>query len=192
MKTGARSGPKLLLAYRNKLAMPQAEVAGLLCIPVCSAAFAFAGDDPLFRPAPTMTVADDSGNDRVNVTAAAASGAITYNFLSATHPDTVAAAPVLGDLIAANRAPAWAHTTATRKFLRQTGTGSLSALPAWDTLLAGDLLTHTHAESDVTNLTTNLTNRPVKSGPGPFRRRRSSTPLANWTARPEPPRTACS
>jgi hypothetical protein len=61
----------------------------------------------------TLTVADDSGNDRVNVTVAAASGATTHNLLSVTHPDTVAAAPVLGDVIAANgRQPgrAWRGT----------------------------------------------------------------------------------
>ena len=91
----------------------------------------------------------------MNVTVAAASGATTHNLLSATHPDTVADSPVLGDLIAANGTPAWArlagNTTATRKFLRQTGTGTVSAPPAWDTLLAGDLPAHTHAESDVTN-----------------------------------------
>ncbi len=114
----------------------------------------------------TLTVADDAGNDRVNVTVAAASGATTHNLLSATHPDTVAAAPVLGDLIAANGTPAWArlagNTTASRKFLRQTGTGTVSAAPAWDSLLAGDLPAHTHAESDVTSLATDLTNRPVK------------------------------
>lgn len=116
----------------------------------------------------TLTVADDSGNDRVNVTVAAAGGPTTHNLLSATHPDTVTAAPVLGDLIAANGTPAWArlagNTTATRKFLRQTGTGTVSAVPGWDTLLAGDLPAHTHAESDVTSLATDLTNRPVKGG----------------------------
>ena len=115
-----------------------------------------------------LTVTDDSGNDRVNVTVAAASGATTHNLLSATHPDTVAAAPTLGDLIAANGTPAWArlagNTTATRKFLWQTGTGTVSALPAWDTLLAGDLPAHTHAELDVTSLATDLTNRLVKGG----------------------------
>jgi hypothetical protein len=115
----------------------------------------------------TLTVADDAGNDRVSVTVTAA-GTASHNLLSAMHPDTVAAAPILGDLIAADGTPAWAklagNTTTTRKFLRQTGTGSVSALPAWDTLLAGDLPTHTHAESDVTNLTTDLTNRPVKGG----------------------------
>jgi hypothetical protein len=101
----------------------------------------------------TLTVADDSGNDRVNVTVAAASGATTHNLLSAAHPDTVAAAPVLGDLIAANGTPAWArlagNATATRKFLRQTGTGTVSALPAWDTLLAGDVPAHSHAAGDI-------------------------------------------
>jgi hypothetical protein len=115
----------------------------------------------------TLTVADDSGNDRVNVTVAAA-GTATHNLLSATHPDTVAAAPVLGDLVSANGTPAWArlagNTTAMRKFLRQTGTGTVSAAPAWDTLLAGDLPAHSHAESDVTSLATDLTNRPVKGG----------------------------
>ena len=116
----------------------------------------------------TLTVADDTGNDRVSVTVAAAGGATTHNLLSATHPDTVTAAPALGDVVAANGTPAWArlagNTTATRKFLRQTGTGTVSALPAWDTLLAGDLPAHTHAESDVTSLATDLTNRPVKGG----------------------------
>ena len=116
----------------------------------------------------TLTVADDSGNDRVNITVAAASGATTHNLLSATHPDTVTAAPVLGDLVAANGTPAWArlagNTTTTRRFLRQTGTGTVSALPAWDTLLAGDLPAHTHAESEVTSLATDLANRPVKGG----------------------------
>ena len=40
----------------------------------------------------------------------------------------------------------------------------MSAFPTWDTLLAGDLPAHTHAESDVTSLATDLTNRPVKGG----------------------------
>ena len=33
------------------------------------------------------------------------------------------------------------NTTATKKFLRQTGTGSVSAAPAWDTIVAGDIPT---------------------------------------------------
>ncbi|MDP2999598.1 MAG: hypothetical protein Q8N47_19060, partial [Bryobacterales bacterium] len=66
----------------------------------------------------------------------------------------------LGDLLYCSAADTLAklagNTTATRKFLRQTGTGSASAAPAWDTLLAGDLPAHTHAESDVTGLVTDL------------------------------------
>ena len=102
----------------------------------------------------TLTIADDAGNNRVNVTVAASSGGSSnHNLLSATHPDTVTASPVLGDVIAANGTPAWARlagqTTATRKFLRQTGTGTVSALPAWDTLVAGDLPAHNHAAGDI-------------------------------------------
>jgi hypothetical protein len=100
----------------------------------------------------TLSFADDAGNDRVTVTITASGGA-SHNVLSATHPDTVAASPVLGDLIAANGTPVWArlagNATATRKFLRQTGTGSVSALPAWDTLMSGDLPTHNHAAGDI-------------------------------------------
>lgn len=49
----------------------------------------------------------------------------------------------LGDMIYENATPAPArlagNTTTTRKFLRQTGTGTISAAPAWDTLVAGDI-----------------------------------------------------
>ncbi|MBZ5596023.1 MAG: carbohydrate binding domain-containing protein [Acidobacteriia bacterium] len=66
----------------------------------------------------------------------------------------------LGDLLYCSATDTLAklagNTTTTRKFLRQTGTGSVSAAPTWDTLLAGDLPTHTHAESDVTSLVTDL------------------------------------
>ena len=97
--------------------------------------------------------ADDSANDRVTVTVAAAGGGADRYLLSTTHPDTVAASPVLGDLIAANGTPAWARlagqTTATRKFLRQTGNGTISAIPVWDTLVAGDLPVHNHAAGDI-------------------------------------------
>jgi hypothetical protein len=104
----------------------------------------------------TLTMADDAGNDRVNITiAAAAGGGSNHNLLSGTHTDTVAASPVLGDLIVGNATPAWqrfaGNTTTTRKFLRQIGNGSVAALPAWDTLVAGDLPGHTHAATDITS-----------------------------------------
>lgn len=124
----------------------------------------------------TLTVVDDAGNDRVNITiAASAGGGSNHNLLSGTHSDTVAASPVLGDLIAANSTPSWqrvaGNTTATRKFLRQTGTGTVGALPAWDTLLSGDLPAHNHAASDVNSGTLALSRGGAgadlsASGPG--------------------------
>jgi hypothetical protein len=49
----------------------------------------------------------------------------------------------LGDIIYASASAVWdrlaGNTTTTRKFLRQTGNGSVSAAPAWDTLVAGDI-----------------------------------------------------
>lgn len=49
----------------------------------------------------------------------------------------------LGDTLFEDATPAAArlpgNTTVTRKFLRQTGTGTVSAAPAWDTLVAGDI-----------------------------------------------------
>lgn len=49
----------------------------------------------------------------------------------------------LGDILYASAANTLAklagNTTATRNFLRQLGTGSVSAAPAWDTLAAGDI-----------------------------------------------------
>ncbi len=49
----------------------------------------------------------------------------------------------LGDLLYASAANTLAklagNTTATRNFLRQLGTGTVSAAPAWDTLVAGDI-----------------------------------------------------
>lgn len=54
-------------------------------------------------------------------------------------------AATLGQLLYAGTAGAWTllagNTTTTRKFLRQTGTGAVSAAPAWDTLVDGDIPT---------------------------------------------------
>jgi hypothetical protein len=49
----------------------------------------------------------------------------------------------LGDLLTVNATPALArlagNTTATKNFLTQTGNGTISALPAWGTIAAGDI-----------------------------------------------------
>lgn len=61
------------------------------------------------------------------------------------HSATSHVAGTLGQLLYAGAVGAWAalagNTTATRKFLRQTGTGAVSAAPAWDTIIDGDLPT---------------------------------------------------
>lgn len=66
-----------------------------------------------------------------------------HNLLSASHPDTTAASPVLGDLIATNNTPAWqkvaGNTTSAKQFLTQTGTGAVSALPVWAAILDADV-----------------------------------------------------
>lgn len=67
----------------------------------------------------------------------------THALLSATHSDALAGSVVLGDIIHGNSTPAWArlagNTTTTKKFLTQTGDGVASALPGWNTIIAGDL-----------------------------------------------------
>ncbi len=64
-----------------------------------------------------------------------------HAFLSATHTDTVAAAPVLGDMLYGNATPAWTkfsgNATTVKKVVAQTGTGTVSAAPEWASLVAG-------------------------------------------------------
>jgi hypothetical protein len=67
----------------------------------------------------------------------------SHNLLSAVHLDSTVGSALLGDLIYADANPKWTklagNTTTTKKFLRQTGTGAISAVPAWDTLVDGDI-----------------------------------------------------
>jgi len=73
----------------------------------------------------------------------AAVSAAAHNILSATHTDTLTASVVLGDLIAGNASPVWARVagniTSLKKYLSQTGTGAVSAVPAWAQIAAADL-----------------------------------------------------
>lgn len=86
----------------------------------------------------------------------AAPSSTSHNLFSSTHSDTTgAASPVLGDLVYGNSTPKWAklagNTTATNKFLTQTGNGSVSAAPAWNTIASSDLPSHNHAATDITS-----------------------------------------
>lgn len=64
----------------------------------------------------------------------------------------------LGDLLYADGDNSYArlsgNTAASKKFLAQTGNGTISAAPSWQPLASGDLPSHTHAYTDVNNITT--------------------------------------
>lgn len=68
---------------------------------------------------------------------------VEHALLSTIHSDTLAASAILGDIIHGNVTPVWArlggNITTTKKFLAQTGTGAISAVPAWDTIVDGDV-----------------------------------------------------
>ena len=97
-------------------------------------------------------------------------GGSTHNLLSATHPDTVASSPVLGDLLYGNASPAWdklgGNTTTTKKYLSQTGTGAASAAPIWSQPSFSELSGSATA-GQVPNLENqNGTLTPAKGGTG--------------------------
>jgi hypothetical protein len=82
-----------------------------------------------------------AGTDYVAPTGSGASlTGITASQVSAI---ALSLATALGDTIAASGSAAWAkvagNTTATKKFYTQTGTGSVSAAPGWNTLASGDI-----------------------------------------------------
>src|SRR3990167_5491165 len=91
--------------------------------------------------------------------------AAAHAILSATHTDSLAGTVVLGDVIYGNSTPAWTRLggqiTTTRKFLRQTGTGTVSAVPAWDTILAADVPASALTKTDDTNVTLTLGGTPT-------------------------------
>lgn len=70
----------------------------------------------------------------------------------------------LGDLPYISATGTWnnlaGNTTATRKFLRQTGNGSISAAPAWDTISATDITGAALTKVDDTNVTLTLGGSP--------------------------------
>ena len=87
--------------------------------------------------------ADSTTFLRGDQTWAVPAGGANHNLLSTTHPDTLAASPVLGDLTHGNATPAWArlagNITTAKQFLTQTGTGAVSAVPVWGTIVDADV-----------------------------------------------------
>jgi hypothetical protein len=99
-----------------------------------------------------------SGSNWVN--GSCSGGSSNHNLLSSTHPDTVPASPVLGDILYANSTPAWTklagNTATTKKYLSQAGNGSLSQAPAWAQVAAADIsgLAAVAASGSASDLTT--------------------------------------
>jgi len=72
----------------------------------------------------------------VIIRGAGGGGGTNHNILSATHPDSLAAAVVRGDVIVGNATPAWARLAvgAAARYLRSDGSD-----PLWNVLAAADL-----------------------------------------------------
>lgn len=95
---------------------------------------------------PVLTLNSGTGNNQIvkldsSARLPAVDGSQLTNLPSGfTNPMTT-----LGDIIYEDATPTAVrlagNTTSTKKFLRQTGTGSISAVPAWDTIVAGDVPT---------------------------------------------------
>ena len=159
------SGSPLQLLNQNEIRFREATGGGTEYAAVKAPA-ALAASYTLTLPIDDGTSGQALTTDGAGVLSWATVAGSNHNFFSATHTDTVAASPVLGDIVVGNSTPAWdkvaGNVTATKKFLRQTGTGLISALPDWDTIVDGDvpdILTVTK----ISNLTSNGF---VKTGSG--------------------------
>ena len=120
----------------------------------------------------TRIYADLTGNLYYQTTllAAAGGGTTPHNLLSTTHPDTVAASPTRGSIVAGDATPAWARVTPTTGFVQYNGTDTIfSTSLANGTSIPAANLTGTIAAISGVNLTSlNATN--LGSGTVPLAR----------------------
>lgn len=83
------------------------------------------------------------GQSSITTLGTVTTGVWTGTAIDATHGGTSQTSWTLGDLLYSNGTNTLTklagNTTSTRKFLRQTGTGAVSAAPAWDVLVAADI-----------------------------------------------------
>ena len=112
---------------------------------------------------------DFTYNDAANtITADVLLTGITHNLLSATHPDTVAASPVRGDILIGNSTPKWDKLALDTigKVLRSDGTDlNYSTATFANTYGASELL-YSNGANTVTGLTTANSSILVTSGAG--------------------------
>lgn len=87
--------------------------------------------------------------------------------LTAAQGGTGQASYAIGDVLYASGTTALSklagNTTTTKKFLRQTGSGSASAAPAWDTVVAADVPAAALTKTDDTNVTLTLGGTPASA-----------------------------
>lgn len=88
-----------------------------------------------------------------------------YPALTAPEGGTGFSSYAIGDTLYASSTTALSklsgNTTTTRKFLRQTGNGTASAAPAWDTIVAADVPGSALTKTDDTNVTLTLGGSPT-------------------------------
>ncbi len=132
------SGGGLQDLSANRLALPAATT-----LPASCTANKEIYVDTDAAPAGQQVYLCNSTGNGWNLVGDGTGGGSSHALLSATHTDTLAGAAVLGGTVYANATPAWAqlagNTTTTKKFLTQTGNGSISAVPGWNTIIAGDM-----------------------------------------------------
>jgi hypothetical protein len=95
------------------------------------------------------------------------SASVGTSVLGPTNGGTNQSTWTLGDLLYGSGSNTLAklagQITTTRKFLRQTGNGAVSAAPAWDTILAADVPASALTKVDDTNVTLTLGGTPASA-----------------------------
>lgn len=108
-----------------------------------------------------------AGQTSINTLGTVTAGTWQGTKVDETHGGTNQASYTLGDLLYASATNTLSklggNTTTTKKFLRETGTGSAANAPAWDTLVAADVPASALTAANDTNVTLTLGGTPAAS-----------------------------
>lgn len=116
--------------------------------------------------APTFDIsASYVGQSTITTLGTISTGIWNGTAITAVYGGTGLSSYTLGDIVYSSSANTLAalsgNTSATRKFLRQTGTGAASAAPAWDTITAADIPASALTKVDDTNVKLTLGGTPT-------------------------------